>query len=275
MLVSEDSETKNAAVGEEGDEEEEYLACARCNSAIAFYRDVLCEPHPTLNSHVFTYALDIFDDKEKGEGTGARVSEGAPGGVPAYSATNPQNRRFDVIRVQASERVIGRLHLRGPPTSDHSWFPPLAWSFANCKRCGSHIGWAFSKEASRGCGLVAGQAPYPPEFMGIIVTNCRLRVGNIRQIFQDVSVLAATGVSRTTTCMQMLKTCMQLLKALFQASRVPGPGLLQTFGQWLYSLVQGAPPTTAPQTLLATPPPPPAAPTTAPTTAPPAGGGSA
>jgi len=62
MLVSEDSETKNAAVGEEGDEEEEYLACARCNSAIAFYRDVLCEPHPTLNSHVFTYALDIFDE---------------------------------------------------------------------------------------------------------------------------------------------------------------------------------------------------------------------
>ncbi len=64
MLVSEDSETKNAAVGEEGDEEEEYLACARCNSAIAFYRDVLCEPHPTLNSHVFTYALDIFDEGE-------------------------------------------------------------------------------------------------------------------------------------------------------------------------------------------------------------------
>jgi hypothetical protein len=27
-------------------------------------------PYPTLNSHVFTYALDIFDEKEEGEGKG-------------------------------------------------------------------------------------------------------------------------------------------------------------------------------------------------------------
>ena len=255
MIVSEGSETKKAAEGEEagGQEIEQFLACARCNSAVAFYRDVLCEPHPTLNSHVFTYALDIFETEE-GEGAGARVSEGAPGGVPAYSATNPQNRRFDVIRVQASERVVARLRLRGPQTSDHSWFPPLAWSFANCERCGSHIGWAFSRQCLT--------SPIPPEFIGVIVTNCRLRMGNIRQILQDVSVHAATGVSHKTTCMQMLK-------ALFQATRVHG--LLQAFWHSLYSRLQGTPPTTAPETILATPPPPPAAPTTA---APPAGGGS-
>jgi hypothetical protein len=257
MIDSEDSETRKAAEGGEAGGQEQYLACARCNSAVAFYRDVLCEPHPTLNSHVFTYALDIFETahaEEEGEGAGAPVSEGAPGGVPAYSATNPQNRRFDVIRVQASERVIGRLRLRGPPTTDHSWFPPLAWSFANCKRCGSHIGWAFSKESSRDCLT----SPIPPEFIGVIVTNCRLRMGNIRQILQDVPVHAATGVSHKTTRMQMLK-------ALFQAIRVHG--LLQAFWHWLCS---GLPPTTAPETLLATPPPPPEDPTT---TAPPAGGG--
>jgi hypothetical protein len=40
--------------------------------------------HPTLDSHVYTYSLDVFEEA---------------GGVPAYSATNPQDYRFDVIRV--------------------------------------------------------------------------------------------------------------------------------------------------------------------------------
>ena len=35
----------------QGDEEEEYLACARCNSAVAFYRDVLHEVFPARAIH--------------------------------------------------------------------------------------------------------------------------------------------------------------------------------------------------------------------------------
>ena len=49
-----------------------------------FWSDVMHEQHQTLDSHVFTYSLDVFEEA---------------GGVPAYSATNPQDYRFDVIRV--------------------------------------------------------------------------------------------------------------------------------------------------------------------------------
>jgi len=31
----------------------------------------------------------------------------------------------------------------GVPTTEFSWFPSHAWSYANCRGCGTHLGWAF------------------------------------------------------------------------------------------------------------------------------------
>jgi hypothetical protein len=32
----------------------------------------------------------------------------------------------------------------GMPTSEHSWFPGYLWRVAVCRKCGEHLGWAFS-----------------------------------------------------------------------------------------------------------------------------------
>ena len=120
--------------------------------------------HPTLNSAVYTYSLDIFNDDPPPQSPAQRVlagehpaahdmprnsapsdmqtrgrededkSEACNEGIPAYSATNPQNHRFDVIRVLACDRVVSRLRLRGSSSLEHSWFPPLGWSFAQVTR---------------------------------------------------------------------------------------------------------------------------------------------
>ncbi|XP_062853996.1 protein cereblon [Trichomycterus rosablanca] len=36
------------------------------------------------------------------------------------------------------------LNLIGRPSTLHSWFPGYAWTIAQCRTCGSHIGWKFS-----------------------------------------------------------------------------------------------------------------------------------
>jgi hypothetical protein len=32
----------------------------------------------------------------------------------------------------------------GTPTGEHSWFSGYLWQVASCRKCGEHIGWAFS-----------------------------------------------------------------------------------------------------------------------------------
>jgi hypothetical protein len=42
----------------------------------------------------------------------------------------------------------------GEPTTEHSWFPGYAWTFAICKQCHTHLGWWFSGP-DRFAGLIA------------------------------------------------------------------------------------------------------------------------
>ena len=36
------------------------------------------------------------------------------------------------------------LRLRGLSSTEHSWFPGYAWTIAECKHCGNHMGWKFT-----------------------------------------------------------------------------------------------------------------------------------
>ncbi|MEE6526690.1 hypothetical protein FKM82_027471 [Ascaphus truei] len=36
------------------------------------------------------------------------------------------------------------LSLMGRSSTEHSWFPGFAWTIAQCRVCGSHMGWKFS-----------------------------------------------------------------------------------------------------------------------------------
>ena len=53
--------------------------------------------------------------------------------VGCYSATNPGDNRFDVVRVdaqrvsEAGDTALAGVDLDGAPTTAHSWFPPYAW----------------------------------------------------------------------------------------------------------------------------------------------------
>jgi hypothetical protein len=42
----------------------------------------------------------------------------------------------------------------GDPTSEASWFPKYAWSFAICKECLNHLGWWYTGP-DRFAGLIA------------------------------------------------------------------------------------------------------------------------
>ncbi|XP_066582632.1 protein cereblon [Prorops nasuta] len=38
----------------------------------------------------------------------------------------------------------GLILSNSPPSTECSWFPGYAWTIANCKHCGSHMGWKFT-----------------------------------------------------------------------------------------------------------------------------------
>lgn len=44
----------------------------------------------------------------------------------------------------------------GKPTTEFSWFPGYAWSYAHCAKCGQHLGWWFTG-TRRFVGLIANQ----------------------------------------------------------------------------------------------------------------------
>jgi hypothetical protein len=37
------------------------------------------------------------------------------------------------------------VQLQGTPETEHCWFPGYAWTIANCKTCGCHLGWRFTR----------------------------------------------------------------------------------------------------------------------------------
>ena len=120
------------------------MRCARCNHPIAAADDLLPEQIARLESASYPYQLDLLGNEE----------------AWVYSATNAQQRRFDVCRFGVA--ACARLELSGTPTDEHSFFPPFAWRMASCARCSAHLGWAF--------GAAEGGEP---QFAGLILTHLR------------------------------------------------------------------------------------------------------
>jgi hypothetical protein len=123
-MSEEMAEATNGAEGESEDMREEVaaLCCQSCGCAIAPADELLPERATTMGSAVFCYDLEVLDVD-----------------VWAYSATNPADVRFDVVRVAPAPSVC----LSGRASAEHSWFPPYEWRMASC-RCGVHLGWSFS-----------------------------------------------------------------------------------------------------------------------------------
>lgn len=36
------------------------------------------------------------------------------------------------------------IELVGQPETEYSWFPGYAWTIAQCRTCGGHLGWRFT-----------------------------------------------------------------------------------------------------------------------------------
>ena len=103
------------------------LVCSACNAPTLVCVDEvlrsLGEDEGIFRDAVFPYKLDINDTFS----------------VTLYSATNPHQWRFDVIRARSlcSDSKCSRppppLIVRGPATDEHSWFPP--YRFPLCFAC--------------------------------------------------------------------------------------------------------------------------------------------
>merc|ERR1719240_2088534 len=100
------------------------MMCACCKLQVFSTDEIIQEKAGTWKEAVYPYELTVCDKT-----------------CWCYSATNPQEDRFDVVRVLPS---AAGLCIRGIPTTAHSWFSGYAWQLAQCNVCGSLLGWAFS-----------------------------------------------------------------------------------------------------------------------------------
>lgn len=152
----------------------EYFICAVCTFPIVEESGVIEERAETWKQAVYPYELLLFDRESW-----------------CYSATNPGEQRFDVIRVLPTGSGICWSKR---PTPEHSWFPGYAWTMASCTNCHAHLGWGFmaprqlegtasSAESTSGEGEAAdcrGATKVPvcqwqdePSFFGLILTKLR------------------------------------------------------------------------------------------------------
>jgi hypothetical protein len=51
----------------------------------------------------------------------------------------------------------------GPPTAEHTWFPPLAWQVANCAGCVTHCGWLFGGDGVAFAALIIDRIEEEPD----------------------------------------------------------------------------------------------------------------
>ena len=116
------------------------LVCNQCAAVVATADELLCERVPCLDGAVWSYELDLLDTV-----------------AHCYSATNPQDARFDVARFGAT--ACTRMRYLGEPQLEHSWFPPLGWMNASCQTCFQQLGWVFADEGRN------------VQFAGVIVTS--------------------------------------------------------------------------------------------------------
>ncbi|KAL6457945.1 hypothetical protein MHYP_G00331750 [Metynnis hypsauchen] len=59
---------------------------------------------------------------------------------PMAAYVNPHGYVHETLTVYKASN----LNLIGRPSTLHSWFPGYAWTIAQCRTCGSHMGWKFS-----------------------------------------------------------------------------------------------------------------------------------
>jgi hypothetical protein len=86
----------------------------------------------------------------------ARISvDGAHG----HCFANPAGYVFEI---GCFARAPG-TEVRGEPTREFSWFRGFAWSYAHCRACDAHLGWAYE-------GKIDGNAP---RFFGLILDRLR------------------------------------------------------------------------------------------------------
>ncbi|XP_034022548.1 protein cereblon [Thalassophryne amazonica] len=59
---------------------------------------------------------------------------------PMAAYVNPHGYVHETLTVYKANN----LNLVGRPSTLHSWFPGYAWTIAQCRTCGSHMGWKFT-----------------------------------------------------------------------------------------------------------------------------------
>ncbi|KAL2091095.1 hypothetical protein ACEWY4_013358 [Coilia grayii] len=59
---------------------------------------------------------------------------------PMAAYVNPHGYVHETLTVYKASN----LNLTGRPSTLHSWFPGYAWTIAQCRTCGSHMGWKFT-----------------------------------------------------------------------------------------------------------------------------------
>ncbi|CAL8382287.1 unnamed protein product [Boreogadus saida] len=59
---------------------------------------------------------------------------------PMAAYVNPHGYVHETLTVYNASN----LNLVGWPSTMHSWFPGYAWTIAQCRNCGSHMGWKFT-----------------------------------------------------------------------------------------------------------------------------------
>ncbi|KAI4827745.1 hypothetical protein KUCAC02_031117 [Chaenocephalus aceratus] len=59
---------------------------------------------------------------------------------PMAAYVNPHGYVHETLTVYKTNN----LNLVGRPSTLHSWFPGYAWTIAQCRTCGSHMGWRFT-----------------------------------------------------------------------------------------------------------------------------------
>ncbi|KAJ3602071.1 hypothetical protein NHX12_029831 [Muraenolepis orangiensis] len=61
---------------------------------------------------------------------------------PMAAYVNPHGYVHETLTVYKTSN----LNLIGRPSTMHSWFPGYAWTIAQCRNCGSHMGWKFTAD---------------------------------------------------------------------------------------------------------------------------------
>lgn len=61
-------------------------------------------------------------------------------GQSEFTFSNPERIHFEIMTFS---QTLG-CRQTGVPTLDYTWFPGHAWSYCQCDRCGTHLGWFYT-----------------------------------------------------------------------------------------------------------------------------------